>query len=183
MWRVAAVLLTAALVGLANPASAAFTSRTANPGDTFAAGTIGVTLTDGNNTAMYSAVANVKPGDAPLTRCITVTNTGNIPLQLKLYSGTTTGTGLGTYLNLSILRGSFGTPPAYPNCTTFTAAGVVYAGTMASFPSTQATEISDGGGALAAGATRVFQFDISLQDNSAAQGKTVTLPFTFEGSS
>src|SRR5205814_3747087 len=110
---VAAVLLTAALVGLANPASAAFTSRTANPGNTFAAGTIGVTLTDGNNTAMYSAVANLKPGDAPLTRCVTVTNTGTIPLQLKLYSGTTTGAGLGTDLNLSIPRGSFGTPPAY----------------------------------------------------------------------
>jgi hypothetical protein len=54
---------------------------------------------------------------------------------------------------------------------------------MASFPSTQGAEISDGGGAVAAGATRVFQFDISLQDNSSAQGKTVTLPFTFEGSS
>src|SRR2546423_7916180 len=138
MWRVAAVLLTAALVGLPNPASAAFPSRTATPGNPFAAGTVAVTLTDGNNTAMYSAVANLKPGDAPLTRCITVTNTGTIPLQLKLYSGTTTGTGLGTYLNLSILRGSFGTPPAYPNCTTFTTAGVVYAGTLASFPTTQA---------------------------------------------
>ena len=62
-------------------------------------------------------------------------NTGTIPLQLKLYSGTTTGTGLGTYLNLSILRGSFGTPPAYPSCSTFTAAGVVYAGTVADDPS------------------------------------------------
>ena len=170
-------------MGLANPASAAFTSRTANPGNTFAAGTVGVTLTDGNNTAMFSAVTNVKPTDATLTRCITVTNTGTIPVQLKLYSGATGGTGLGTYLNLSILRGSFGTPPAYPSCSTFTAAGVVYAGTVASFPSTQAAEVSDGGGALAAGDTRVFQFDISLQDNSAAQGKTVTLPFTFEGSS
>jgi hypothetical protein len=56
----------------------------------------------------------------------------------------------------------------------------IYTGTLAAFPTTSGAGLSDGGGPLAPRAARVFQFDISLQDNSAAEGKTVTLPFTFD---
>src|SRR5205823_2723202 len=137
------------------------------------AGTVNFALNDNSNTALFS-VAGVKPGDAPLSRCVTVTNSGNLPLQLSLYSGTLTG-GLGSYLNLSVLRGSFGTPQTYPGCATFASAGTVYTGTLAAFPTAAGSELS-GGGPLAAGATRAFEFDISLQDNTAAQGGSVSLP-------
>ena len=176
----ALILLASAFLVL-RPAQAAFTDTASVPGNSFTAGTVAVTLTDNTNTAMFT-VTNLKPGDATLSRCVTVTNNGDLPLQLSLYSGTTSGTGLGSYLNLSVLRGSFGTPPAYPACTTFTSAAAVYAGTLAAFPTTAGAALSDGGGTLAPGASRVFQFDLSLQDNSAAQAKAVTLPFTFAAS-
>ena len=146
--------------------------------NSFAAGTVNFTVNDNSNTALFS-VAGIKPGDAPLSRCVTVTNAGSLPLRLNLYTGTLTG-GLGSYLNLSVLRGSFGAAQVYPGCATFTSAGTVYTGTLAAFPTTAGSELSDGGGLLAAGATRAFQFDISLQDNTAAQGGSVSLPFTFD---
>ena len=79
-----------------------------------------------------------------------------------------------------MLRGSFGVAQVYPGCATFTSAGTVYTGTLAAFPTTAGSELSDGGGLLAAGATRAFEFDISLQDNTAAQGASLSLPFTFD---
>jgi len=169
------VVLCATLV---TSASAAFTSQTRNNSNSFAAGTVNLTVNDNSNTALFS-VAGIKPGDAPLSRCVTVTNAGSLPLHLNLYSGTPTG-GLGSYLNLSVLQGSFGAAQVYPGCATFTSAGTVYTGTLAAFPTTAGSELSDGGGLLAAGATRAFQFDISLQDNTAAQGGSVSLPFTFD---
>src|SRR5439155_1283418 len=97
------VVLCATLV---TSASAAFTSQTRNNSNSFAAGTVNLTVNDNSNTALFS-VAGIKPGDAPLSRCVTVTNAGSLPLHLNLYSGTPTG-GLGSYLNLSVLPGSFG---------------------------------------------------------------------------
>jgi hypothetical protein len=101
--------------------AATFTGATSNADNAMSAGTISLTLADNSGTAMF-AVPAMKPGDAPVSRCVTVTNAGTLPLTLSLYSGTTTGTGLGSYLNLTVLRGSFGAAPAYPGCSTFTAA-------------------------------------------------------------
>ncbi len=61
--------------------------------------------------------------------------------------------------------------------------GVVYAGQLSGFPTTSSGAVDDGGGALAVGATRAYEFDLSLLDNAAAEGKTVSFAMTWVASS
>jgi predicted ribosomally synthesized peptide with SipW-like signal peptide len=89
-----AVGISAALVLTAT--NAAFTATTTNPGNTFAAGSVALS-DDDNGSAMFST-GNLKPGDSE-THCILVSYSGTLGAQVRLY-GTTTGTGLGTYLHL-----------------------------------------------------------------------------------
>src|SRR4051812_21089686 len=180
-----AVLVSGALVLSAT--NAAFTATTTNPGNAYAAGT--VTLSDNDSgTAMFNP-ANLKPGDS-YSSCITVAYTGTLPALVKLY-GTTTGTGLAPYLDLTVTRGTISSG-GFGDCTNFTpdstdfghGAGVIYTNTLGSFPTSVGTGVDDLHAvgvpeAWTTGETRAYKFTATLQDTNAAQGLTATEDFTW----
>ena len=164
----------------------AFTSTTSNAGNSFAAGSVAIGDND-SGTAML-ALSNAKPGDSD-TSCINVTSTGSLASTVRLYS-TVTGT-LGSYLTLTVTRGTGAT--GFDNCTGFTADGtdylgsgngVIYQGSLASFPANYASAIVDPKAATPETWTNTenhwYRFVISLDDNNAAQGLSGGASFTWE---
>jgi hypothetical protein len=164
----------------------AFTSTTGNSGNSFAAGSVAVGDND-SGTAMLG-ISNGKPTDSD-TSCILVTSTGTLNSTVRLYS-TVTGT-LGTYLTLTVTRGTGAT--GFDNCTGFTADatdylgsgnGVIYQGSLASFPASYATAIVDPKAATpetwTTSENHWYKFQISVDDNNAAQGLSGGASFTWE---
>jgi predicted ribosomally synthesized peptide with SipW-like signal peptide len=82
----------------------AYTSVSSNDGNQFTAGTIGLSDNDAG-TALFN-VSGFVPGDS-YTKCLTVdyTSTGGVQSDVHLY-GQSGGSGLVTYLNLQIRRGT-----------------------------------------------------------------------------
>ncbi len=177
--------IVAAFVGSAT--FAAFRGTTANPNDSFTAGTVAI----GDNDAA-AAVMNLTAA-APAqnsTGCIAVTYTGTLDAGVRLYASLT-GT-LGPYLTLTVTRGSIPTP-SFPSCTGFTAdatdylglgAGVIYSGLLSAFPTSYATGIVD---PLAAtpetwitSESHVYRFSVTLVNDNQAQGRSQSADFTWE---
>jgi hypothetical protein len=166
---------------------AAFSSAASNSGNSFAAGS--VSIADNDSGGAVLSLANARPGDSD-TGCIVVTYTGSLPSTVRLY-GQTGGTGLDAYLNLKITRGSIASP-SFRSCTGFTAdstdyigsgAGVVYNGTLQGFADTYAAGLQDAPGSPATwvqNETHAYKLDLTLQNNSAAAGKSATQDFVWE---
>ena len=187
--KVAAGLATLAVLAVAAGIGtwAAFSSATTNTGNAFRAGS--VTIGDNDAGGSVLSLTNAQPG-ATDTGCVVVTYTGSLPATVRLY-GQTAGTGLDAYLTLKVTRGSIASP-SFRSCTGFAAdatdyigsgAGVVYNGTLQGFPSSYATGLADPPGAPAAWAqndAHAYKFEITLQNNSAAAGKTATQDFLWE---
>lgn len=167
----------------------AFNHLSSNPDNSYTAGT--VTLGDDDaGSAMFNSLTNLKPADS-FTRCIVVTYSGSLPASVRLH-GTTGGTGLDEYLSLTVTRGTKST--AFSGCGDFAAdgttyisgkpAGVVYDGTLAGYPDSSAEAIVD----PVAGSpetwteseSHAYRFEITVQNNTAAQGKTATQVFRWE---
>ena len=165
---------------------AAFSAATANEGNSFEAGT--VLLADNDAEGAILSMANLKPGDAS-SACVAVTYTGTLPSTVRLY-GTTTGTGLDAFLNVTVTRGSFsGATPAASSCTGFVAdstdyagagAGVIYGGTLQAFPDAYAGGIVDPDASWTNPETRVYRFQVTQVNNNAAQGLDASQLFTWE---
>lgn len=156
----------------------AFTSTTSNASNTLAAGT--VALSDNDSGSALFSLSNMKPGDSA-TKCIKVDYTGTVSSNVRLY-GTTTGTGLGTYVTLRVRRGSFpGSPPASNACTGFTSAATVYDSTLSAFPSTWAAGVNEG--TWTSSTSNVYELVLTLQDNNSAQGLNSSTTFTWEAQS
>jgi len=164
----------------------AFTSTTGNAGNSFAAGSVAIGDND-SGTAML-ALSNAKPGDAD-TSCILITSTGSLNSTVRIYS-TVTGT-LGSYLTLTVTRGTSAT--GFDNCTGFAADGtdylgsgngVIYTGALSSFPANYASAIVDPKAATpetwTTSESHWYKFQISLDDNNAAQGLSGGASFTWE---
>jgi hypothetical protein len=172
----AALLLVSALV--VRTSDAAFSATTANANDQWSAGD--VVLTDDDSGAAMFTVTNMAPSQAE-TACITVTYSGSLDAAVKLYGSVTGGDGLGTYLDLTIKRGTGG---LFNDCTGFSSTETVYTGTLAGFVASHSgfgTGVGSwtptGGGA---DDDMVYQFVVTLQDDNAAQGKSTTATFTWE---
>jgi len=187
----ALVLLVAGALGGAGT-WAAFLATTVNTGNAFAAGSVTIDDSNPGSTPMLS-LAGAVPGDTD-TSCITVTYSGSLDANVSLY-GTTTGTGLAQYLDLTVTRGTGLTDP-YDSCAGFTAdatdydgagpdgPGVVYTGTLEGFaddfdagrwdPTLASPEV------WTTGESHAYQFAITVQDNNAAQGLTADQTFTWE---
>lgn len=172
--------------------SAAFAGATSNPGNVFEAGT--VTIRDNDADGAVLSMANIKPADSQ-AGCIKVTYDGSLPASVRLY-GTTGGTGLDEFLTLKVTRGRFTTTPSFNSCANFEAdatdylgqgSGVIYAGTLRGFADDHASGIRDPHVDAAAtwtdGEAHVYRFEVTLQDNDAAQGLTATQRFTWEARS
>jgi hypothetical protein len=164
----------------------AFTSTTGNSGNSFAAGSVAIGDND-SGTAML-ALSNAKPGDTD-TSCINLTSTGSLASTVRIY-GTVTGT-LGSYLTLTITRGTGAS--GFDNCTGFTADGtdylglgngVIYQGSLASFPANYAGAIVDPKAATpetwTSSENHWYRFVISQDDNNAAQGLSGGASITWE---
>lgn len=186
----ASVCVTGACGALISAATWSNLNDTAtNPSNSFTAGT--VQLSTNSSASAVLSLTNAKPG-AVSTGCIQVLYTGSLPANLKLY-GTGAGTGLNQYLNLTVTRGTFTGNPASGSCTGFSAdstnyisqgAGVIYAGTLANWPSSAAGALGDPTSASpatwATNTSRGYQFQVTLQANAAGQGLTGNETFTFE---
>lgn len=184
------VLLTVVVVGLLGLAIratfAAFSTTTANPGNSFASGSVSIGDNDGG-AAMYG-VSNQKPGDST-SRCINVTYTGSLDADVRLYTTSTIGS-VGQYVDLTITPGTQASP-SFPSCTGFTpdAGGAIFSGTLSGFAATHngyATGLADRPGSATKWVTNdavVYRFTVTLQAGapSTAQGQsTGAHGFTWE---
>jgi predicted ribosomally synthesized peptide with SipW-like signal peptide len=167
----------------------AFSATTSNPSNAFSAGT--VTLTDNDSGSSMLSLSNAKPGDSS-TGCITVTYSGSLSSNVRLYASTT-GT-LAQYLTMTITQGG-GTPIGTSNvpfgsaCTNFTAdtsGSQIFNGTLSSFASTYTnfgtglalTNIS-GSTTWSQNNFRVYKIVVSLNNDNNAQGLSSTATFTW----
>jgi predicted ribosomally synthesized peptide with SipW-like signal peptide len=185
-WSV--VVLALLVAAVSGGTWAAFTATTDNSGNSFSAGS--VTLSDNDSGAAMLTLTSAAPGDSD-SGCIRVTYSGSLPATVRLY-GTTAGTGLDPYLNLTVTRGTISSG-AFDSCANFSAdatnyvgagAGVLYSGTLQGFPDDYANGIVDPTSASPEnwtnGEEHAYRFTVTLQDNNAAQGKTATQTFIWE---
>ncbi len=153
---------------------AAFSSTTANSGNSFSAGTVVISDND-SGSSLYN-VANGKPGST-VTSCIRVTYSGTLDSDVKLYTADAIGA-IGPYVDLTI---DAGTQPAaaFPSCTGFSpdAGGPIFSGTLASFRAAHnsyANGLLDYPGTVATkwvtSDNVVYRFTVTLQDNNSAAG-------------
>ena len=169
--------------------SSSLNDVTTNPGNAFASGT--VKLSDNDAGSALLSLANAKPG-ATTAGCIVVTYTGTLAANVRIF-GTTTGTGLDQYLDLTVTRGTISGSPGAGSCTDFTADstdyvgrgnGVIYDATLAAFPSSSSTALLDptsGSGATwTTNAAHAYRIQVTLQGAAAGQGKTASQSFTWE---
>jgi hypothetical protein len=165
----------------------AFSGTTGNPGNTFEAGTVSLSDNDGGGTLLSLTDAN--PG-ATTSGCIRVTYDGSLDSDVRLF-GSVSGT-LAQYLTLKVTRGS--DTGTFPNCN-FTAdtrdyigqgAGVVYNGNLSAFPASYAGGLVDpdnstgGAETWSNGEGHAYKLEVTLQNNTAAQGQSASASFTWE---
>jgi predicted ribosomally synthesized peptide with SipW-like signal peptide len=165
----------------------AFSSTTQNSGNSFSSGT--VTLADDDSGSAMLSLANAKPGDSD-TACIVVTYTGSLAASVRMY-GTTAGTGLDQYLDLTVIRGTKAS--AFKGCADFVADGtnylgsgngVVYSGTLQGYPDTYGAGIVDPTPGSPESWTNpeshAYKFVVTVQNDNNAQGLNATQTFTWE---
>ena len=158
-------------------AFSAFSSQTDNPGNQISTGT--VELTDNDSTAKLYDISNAKPND-PDESCITVTYTGSLPADVKLF-GTTAAGALNPHVNLKVEVGSGS--PAFDDCTGFVPSGVVYDGDLAGYADDYASGYlsNPGDGSWDNGDSRDYRVTVSIDDVQAAEGlSSGTQTFTWE---
>lgn len=134
------------------------------------------------------------PGDAPATSCLHVSYTGSVPVTVRMY-GSTTGTGLDPYLDLTVTRGTL---PALTagSCSGFApdtanhigaGPGVIYRGSLRDYPDEYSGGLVDreagGPESWADGERHAYRFQISLRNDNAAQGRTAGQTFVWEARS
>ncbi len=121
------LVVVGALVALAGLAVfSAFSGTTSNDNNQFAAGSVAI----GNNaTAPLYSVTGAKPGTTSTPRCIKITYSGSLPVNVKLYrSAFSSGTGLDTEIDLAVTKGT-GTAE---DCSDFSGTTSVYSGKLGS---------------------------------------------------
>lgn len=181
----ALMALFGAVVGLGT--WSAFSSTTQNTGNTFETGT--VSISDNDSESAMLALNAAKPGDSD-TSCITVSYDGTLESSVRLY-GTTTGSGLDQYLDLTVTRGSGAA--GFDDCTGFTpdasnylgsGDGVVYSGTLQSFPDDYGAGLVDptpgSPESWTSGESHTYRFVVTVRDDNGAQGLTAGQTFTWE---
>ena len=151
----------------------AFSSTTENPGNQIDTGTVALSDND-TNTALYD-VSNSGPG-AIVDRCITVTYTGDMNSDVKLYLPETV-TPLGQYVNLTITPGT-DLSPSFGDCTGFAPdPAALYSNTLAAFRAAHNSwanglvDDPEGKSEWSQGDTVTYRFQLTVQDDNNAQGK------------
>jgi hypothetical protein len=169
---------------------AAYVATTENAGSSIASGT--VTLSDNDSGGSLLSLSNAMPG-ASDSGCIRVRYAGSLAASVRLY-GTTTGSGLDRYLDVTVTRGSYSpSTPSFDSCTNFqpdvtdyigAGAGVIYDGTLQGYADSYATGLIDPRTASpetwTTGEIHVYKLEVALQGNPGAPGKDAAQTFTWE---
>lgn len=149
----------------------AFSSTTENPGNQIDTGTVALGDNDAGS-ALYD-VSGAKAGDT-VDRCITVTYSGDLGADVKLYLPDAVGA-LAQYVDLTVTPGSDPTP-AFGDCAGFVADGAaIFSGTLQSFRSAHdswANGLADNPGsdpAWTQGDSVTYRFQLTVQDDNNAQ--------------
>jgi len=159
---------------------AAFSDTTSNEGNAWRAGTVQL-ADDGAARVLFNAT-NAKPGDIG-QNCITVTSTGSLASQVRLYASNAGGSGgLADHLALKVEQGVGG---GYGSCNGFSAQTTVFDGLLAGFTGahtsfgTGASTWSPAGGDSEA---RTFRISWKLADDApnSVQGATASTSFVWE---
>jgi DNA-binding beta-propeller fold protein YncE len=147
-------------------------------------------LTDNDGGNAMLALSSAMPNYTD-TSCIKVTYSGTVSATVRLY-GTISGA-LAPYLTLKVTRGT-DSAPAWDSCTNFTAdatdyaglgAGVLFDGNLSEFPTSFPTALADPASATAVETwtsteAHSYKFQVTLQNNVAAQGLSGSAGFTWE---
>jgi hypothetical protein len=151
-----------------------------------------VKLSDNGDGTSLMAMTSAVPGNTT-SACIKVTFDGSLASTVRLY-GTTTGSGLDQHLDLKVTRGTYNpSTPAFKSCSNFQADGtdylgagngVIYNGTLQGFPDNYAAGLVDPTSgspeSWTNGEAHVYRFDVTLQQDFAAQTLNATQTFSWE---
>jgi hypothetical protein len=169
-------------VGLTAASGANFNAQTANPSNTFTAGTL--KMANSKNNAAILTATNMRPGDPATTGTVDISNIGTLSGPFVLSKGTVTDSDatyqMSTKLNVKVIDcGDFsaGTP------TCDGTDPVLYTGTLAQMGTTGHTITPLG--TFASGDKHRYEFDVAL-DSSADdnyQGGIATAQFVWNATS
>jgi hypothetical protein len=199
-------LIVAAVLGLVGAGAltwatsyTAFYNATANPGNTWAAGTVSLTdddvgsaiFTTGTPGTGQVRADNLRPGQT-VVNCIRVTYTGSAAATVKLYGSAISeagggGTALLAYLHVKVEEGTGG---AF-GCAGFAGASTVWdtsthpgaaSDLLGVFPTTYATGVSSGLASWTSASFRVYRFTITLDAATplTSGGATATATFNWQ---
>ena len=167
---IGALAVVLAAVGITVGSGANFTAHSANPANTFTAGTL--SMSDSAAGAILSAT-NLKPGDVN-TGTVDIANTGSVPgtFTLSTSNAVDTASLLGE-LNLKVEDCGLYSGTTAPSCSTGTS--VLYNGKANAIPSTAL-------GSYAANAKHRYQFSVTMPTTIANtfQGKTASVEFDWD---
>jgi predicted ribosomally synthesized peptide with SipW-like signal peptide len=158
-----------------------WTDTTSAQASTLKAGTVKLTNSDTGSSSLFS-LTGLLPG-ASTTKCINVTNAGDVPLTNVGLSGSSAGQ-LVSALSVKIDRGTGAAGGTNGSCTGFSAtdAGIVD-GLLSALPSVSSPLVDSS--TWAPGDTKSFKVTVSFAANAAAalQGKTADLGLTWTATS
>lgn len=167
-----------AAVGLAVGSGASFTSRSANPANTFSSGNLA--QTNSQSGAVLTA-SRIKPGDPASVGTVTITNSGDIAGSFTLSKANVADTAgpnggqLSSKLNVLIQDVTNAASPVQ-----------VYTGTVGAMGSQSL-------GSFAAGASRTYKFSVTFPDggtpassttgDNAYKGSSLTVDYAWDSAS
>lgn len=158
-----------------------WTDTTSAQASTLKAGTVKLTNSDTGQTSLFS-LTGLLPG-VSTTKCINVTNAGDVPLTNVGLSGTSSGQ-LVPALSVKIDQGTDAAGGTSGDCTGFsvTDAGIVD-GLLSALPTAGSPHVDPS--TWAPGTTKSFRVKVSFAANAAAalQGKTGDLGLTWTATS
>jgi hypothetical protein len=162
--------------------AAAYHDDTGGPVDSWETGS--VDLDDDSGGAMFT-VRGLRPG-MDGEHCITVSSTGTVPSDVRLFGTSLAATNdLDGYLHLTVAEGTGG---SFGSCAGFTPiGGDLYAGTLATFPTTFAEGLGTWApaGTTTTAETRTYRFAYLFDADApnATQNSTASITFTWEAQS
>jgi spore coat-associated protein N len=166
-----ALAVVLAAVGITVGSGATFTAHSANPANTFTAGSLAIN--NNKEAAAIFSAGNMKPGDTA-TGQVDIANSGTVPGNFKLSTSNVSDSGgLLTQLDLKVEDCGLYNGTTAPTCSTTTS---VYTGKASAF--TTAASL----GSFAASAKHRYQFTVTMPTaiSDAYQGKTGSVEFDWD---
>ena len=177
MMRTKSLLRSLLLIGAAGAVAAfgtfsAFSSTTENPGNEIDTGTVALSDNDAGS-ALYD-VSGATAGTT-VDRCITVTYSGNVAADVRLYLPDPVGA-LGQYVNMTVTPGTDASP-SFGDCTGFVADGApLFSGTLQGFRTAHSgwanglVDFPGSTSAWAQGNAVTYRVQLAVQNDDNAQG-------------